>query len=286
VKNLTKKLTKKLKNRLPLLVIGLFVAGALLATTARAQEAAPAGTPDAADIMKRSHMAYYYAGDDGATDVVMTLVDRKGGERVREFTMLRLDLEEGGMQKYYTYFRKPSDVSRLTFMVYKTPDGNDMRWIYVPSVDLVKPISADDKNSSFVGSDFTYEDVSGRHWTEDVHTFKEESVLDGKPVYVIESVPKEDYKGFAKKISYIDRDSLLPLKEEYFDKNGTNIRIFKALKLEEVDGILTVISRSMENVKKGSKTTVDFSNIRYNVGLDEDIFTERYLKNPPREFIR
>jgi len=67
-------------------------------------------------------------------------------------------------------------------MVHKSPESNDKRWIYVPAVDLVKPISADDKNSSFVGSDFTYEDVSGRHWSEDNHTLLEESELDGKPV--------------------------------------------------------------------------------------------------------
>jgi outer membrane lipoprotein-sorting protein len=250
----------------------------LMINIARAQE-------DATDIMKKSHLAYYYAGDDGVAEVGMTMVDKKGKEREREFTMLRLDQEEGGKQMYYTYFKKPSDVSRLTFMVHKTPDGNDKRWIYVPAVDLVKPISADDKNSSFVGSDFTYEDVSGRHWSEDNHKLLEDSELDGKPVYVIESVPKEPYDGFARKVSYIDKANYLPLKEEYFDDKGNMIRIFRAEKIEDVDGILTVTVRSMEDLKKGSKTTVTFSDIKYNQGLTPDIFTERYLKNPPRQFI-
>lgn len=238
------------------------------------------------EIMKKSHLAYYYAGDDGVAEVTMTLSDKRGKERIREFTMLRLDLEEGGNQKYYTYFKKPSDVSRTTFMVHKTTDGNDKRWIYVPAVDLIKPISADDKNSSFVGSDFSYEDVSGRHWTEDNHTLKEESELNGKPVFVIESVPKGEYGGFARKVSYIDKQNFLPLKEEYFDDKGEMIRLFTAEKIEEIDGILTVTSRKMANLKKESHTTVDFSQIAYNQGLTDDLFTERYLKNPPREFIK
>jgi len=275
------RLKSRLNKYLPLLIIGLVAAGTTVRTV-RAQETAP----DAADIMKKSHLSYYYAADDGVSDVIMTLVDKKGKERQREFTMLRLDIEEGGAQKYYTYFRKPSDVSRLTFMVHKTPDGNDKRWIYVPSVDLVKPISADDKNSSFVGSDFSYEDVSGRHWTEDDHTFKEESVLDGKAVYVIESVPKEDYKGFARKVSYIDTDTFLPLKEEYFDKKGKNIRIFRAERIENIDGISTITSRSIKNVKKGTRTIVEFSGVKYDLGMKENIFSERYLKNPPREYIK
>lgn len=240
---------------------------------------------DAAEIMKSSHLAYFYAADDGIADVIMTIVDKKGKEREREFTMVRLDVEEGGRQNYYTYFQKPSDVSRMTFMVHKMPDGNDKRSIYVPAVDLVKPISADDKNSSFVGSDFSYEDVSGRHWSEDNHRIVEETELNGKTVYVIESVPKSEYKGFSRKLSYIDKQTFLPLLEEYFDKKDEMIRRFSAEKIQEVEGVLTVTVRKMENLKKGSHTTVAFSDIKYNTGVSEDIFTERYLKNPPRQYI-
>jgi len=265
-----------MKNLLAILMTSL-LGLALLTGTLSAQTAQ--------EIMRQSHLAYYYAGDDGVAEVEMRLI--KGDkERVREFVMLRLDNAEGGEQKYYTYFKKPSDVSRLTFMVHKNPEDNDKRWIYVPAVDLVKPISADDKNSSFVGSDFTYEDVSGRHWTEDTHTLKEESMLDSSAVWVIESVPKEAYKGFARKVSYIDKASSLPLKEEYFDKKDKMVRIFKAERVEEIDGIMTVTLRSMENLKKKTKTYVDFSKIKYDQGLTDDLFTERYLKNPPRQFVK
>lgn len=258
----------------------------MLAVLATAAFTSAVNAQDPIDIMKKSHLAYYYAGDDGVAEVTMTLVDKKGKERNREFTMLRLDIEDGGNQKYYTYFKKPSDVSRLSFMVWKNADGNDQRWIYVPAIDLIKPISADDKNSSFVGSDFSYEDVSGRHWNEDNHTFKEESVLDAKPVYVIESIPKNEYKGFSRKISYIDKETYLPLKEEYFDKKDVMIKVFTAEKIEVIDTFPTITLRKMEDLKKGSHTLVDFSKISYNAGISEDIFTERYLKNPPREYIK
>ena len=64
------------------------------------------------------------------------------------------------------------------------------------------------------------------------------------------------------------------------------MRIFTAEEIEDIDCIPTVTIRSMENLKKGSKTIVDFSKITYNVGIEEDVFTERYLKSPPRNFIR
>lgn len=241
---------------------------------------------DAAEIMKKSHMAYYYSGDDGVSEVNMSIIDKRGKERIREFTMLRLDITDGGDQMYYTYFRKPSDVSRLTFMVHKKVESADLRWIYIPAIDLIKQISADDRNSSFVGSDFSYEDVSGRHWTEDKHSLLADSTIDGTEVFVIESIPIEAYKGFARKLTYVDKKTFLPLQENYFDKKDRPTKIFRAEKIEEIDGILTITQRSMENVKKQRKTTIIFAKISYNVGMDEKIFTERYLKNPPRKFIK
>jgi len=242
---------------------------------------------DATEIMKKSHMAYYYAANDGIADVTMKIINKKGKERTREFTMLRLDLSDGGEQKYYTYFKQPSDVSRLTFMVWKNPDANDNRWLYVPSVDLVKQISADDKNSSFVGSDFTYEDVSGRHWSEDRHSLLSDSeTIDGKDAFLISSIPIEKFDGFAEKKSWIDKTTYLPLKEEYYDDKGQLIRVFTADKIEDIDGIETVTQRTMDNVKKNQKTTVYFDHISYNTGVTDDIFTERYLKTPPRQYIK
>lgn len=241
---------------------------------------------DATEIMKKSHLAYFYAGDDGVSEVVMKIVDKRGKERVREFIMMRLDESDGGKQMYFMYFKRPSDVSRMTFMVHKSPDGNDARWIYLPSIDLVKPISADDKNSSFFGSDFTYEDVSGRHWSEDNHTLLYDSTIDGKGVYVIESIPIESYKGFARRVSYIDKETALPLREDYFDKKDKLARRFLAEQIEDIDGIMTISRRSMENVKKGRKTSIEFTKISYNQGITADLFTERYLKNPPRKYFK
>ncbi len=242
---------------------------------------------DATEIMKKSHMAYYYAGDDGTAEVTMKIINKNGKERVREFTMLRTDLNEGGAQKYYTYFKKPSDVSRMTFMVWKNPESSDDRWLYVPAVDLVKRISADDKNSSFVGSNFSYEDVSGRHWNEDNHTLVSDTEnINGRDAYLISSRPKGDYQGFAEKKSWIDKETFLPLKEEYYDDRGKMIRLFTSDKIETIDGIVTVTQRTMEDTKKGGKTVISFDNISYNQSIGEDIFTERYLKTPPRKFIK
>jgi len=263
-------------SKIVLLSLVLF---AMISVNAMAQETAE-------EIMKKSHMAYYYAGDDGIANVSMRIIDKKGKERVREFVMLRLDIEDGGDQKYYTYFKKPSDVSRLTFMVHKNATATDKRWIYVPAVDLVKQISADDKNSSFVGSDFSYEDVSGRHWSADNHKLVYDSTWNDKPIWVIESTPKAEKDSFTRRFSYIDKVTMLPYKELYFGKKDKLEKEMTSEEIKEVDGIMTITHRTMKDVKKNRVTHVIFDNIDYNAGIKDDLFTERYLMNPPMEFIK
>ena len=259
-----------------ILIIAL-AAVALGAIASQAQESAE-------EIMKKSHLAYYYAGDDGVAQVSMRIIDKRGKERTREFVMLRTDQSDGGDQMYYTYFKKPSDVSRMTFMVHKHGDEQDDRWIYIPAVDLVKRISADDKNSSFVGSDFSYEDVSGRHWSQDTHEVLGDSTWDGSAVWIIESTPKGDW-AFDKKISYIDQDTYLPHREDYY-KDGEVVKVMNAEETKEADGIMTIVHRTMEDLKDERITHVIFDNIDYNTGVKDDIFTERYLVNPPMQYIQ
>ena len=262
-----------------------FVLSALLvAGLSLAHAPVRAQAPDAEALMKEAHLHMYYAGDDGSARVKMIITDKANKTRERDFTMLRKDFVEGGEQRYYVYFYEPNDVRRTTFMAWKNPAGDDARWIYVPSLDLVKPLSANDKKSSFVGSDFTYEDVSGRHWSDDTHKLLREEEKGGFQTFVVASTPKSsDY--FAKKTTWIDKASMLPVREEYVDAKGEILRVLEVTKIETIDGYATAVERRMTTPRKQNKTTIAFGSIDYDQGIGADIFSERYLKSPPREYI-
>src|SRR3990172_390810 len=157
----------------------------------------------AKEIIAKSRLAFYYAGDDMRAKVLMQLINKDGQKRERLLTMIRKDYEEGGSQKYFIYFHKPADVKDTTFMVAKYPDKDDDRWLFIPAINLVKRIAASDKHASFVGSDFTYEDVSGRKPDEDRHTLLRKEKLGEKSCFVIESIPKEPSE-YTKRVSWID----------------------------------------------------------------------------------
>ena len=175
-----------------------------------------AAQPSAVEIMARSHLAMFYPGEDMRARVTMRLVSRDGKERLRELTMARRDIQEGGEQRYFIYFHRPPDVRDMTFLVWKYPGRDDDRWLYVPAIKLVRRIAANDKRSSFAGSDFSYEDISGREPEEDTHKLVREERVGARTAWVVESTPKDAGSvDFSRKISWVDKATALPLKEEY-----------------------------------------------------------------------
>lgn len=233
------------------------------------------------EIVDKANQASYYAGDDGQADVKMVITDAGGGTREREFRILRKNTGEG-TQKFYVYFKEPADVRRQVFMVWKEVEQgkDDSRWLFLPALNLVKPIAPGDKRTSFVGSDFVYEDVSGRALWEDTHELTDETDTQ----YIVKNIPKDPSSvDFREYTVQIDKETFLPLKAEYLDKNGKLYRRVEATKVETIQGFPTVTESRVDDLARGTHTVNSFSNVQYNIGLKDMIFTERFLRRPPRE---
>ena len=244
---------------------------------------------DAETIVNKTNLMAYYQGQDGKAKVKMTITDKKGQARIREFIILRKDTKDGGDQNYYVYFLKPADVRKMVFMVHKHTDlkTDDDRWLYLPGLDLVKRIAASDKRTSFVGSDFLYEDVSGRNLAEDAHELIETT----DKHYVVKNVPKKpDTVEFSYFNVSIDRETFVPMKMEFYDKKNKLYRIIESQKVETIEvkegeniqKFPTVVKSAVSDLNTGSKTVMEFAEVKYNINL-KDIFTERYLRRPPKE---
>ena len=257
------------------------VSAALLALPSAPAQAALT----AEQIIGRSQGAFLYSGDDAQIRITMKLINPEGKVRLRELTLLRRDMTEGGEQKYFLYFHSPADVRRTAFLVWKYPAKDDDRWLFIPALNLVRRIAAKDSQSSFVGSDFTHEDISGRDVEADLHSLQGDQTLGGKACYVVESTPKTE-AGYSRKLSWIDKATFLPLREEHYDLRDELYKVFTADEVKKMGEFWTVTKRTMKNVKSGHRTEVTFTQVRYDVGLTDDTFTERYLRNPPARWIR
>jgi len=241
------------------------------------------GKPSAAEIVQRSNLASYYQGNDGRAHVDMTITDAQERTRNRRFVILRRDTKDGGEQKFYVHFSRPADVRNTVFMVWKHIDKNDDRWLYLPALDLVKRIAASDKRTSFVGSHFFYEDVSGRNPEDDTHELTETT----DQFYVLKNAPKNPGEvEFSYYLLWIDKKNYLPMKAEYYDKNNTKYRRVETLKVETIQKHPTVTEAKVSDLKSGGHTVSVFSKIQYDLGIPDDIFTERYLRRAPRKWLK
>ncbi len=230
-------------------------------------------------IIEMANDASYYAGKDGSTSVKMTIVDSSGDTRIREFMILRKNMDNKD-QKFYIYFKAPADVRKMAYLVWKHADEDDDRWLWLPALNLKKRIAPGDKRTSFVGSDFFYEDVSGRGTDEDFH----ELVKTDNARYLIKNIPKEpDSVEFAYYNVWISKETFLPEKAEYYDKNSKLYRRVEAKKVVIIQGYPTVTESVASDLAAGTSTINSFENVKYDIGLKEKIFTERFLRRPPRE---
>jgi len=234
------------------------------------------------EIVKQTNHTAYYQGNDGKARVKMTITDKQGNERNREFTILRMNKDDQDEeQSFYVYFHRPADVREMVFMVWKHVGKDDERWLYLPALDVVKQIAASDERTSFVGSHFFYEDVSGRGLEEDTHELVETT----PDYYVIKNTPKNpDAVEFDSFKMYIHKGTFIPVKVE-FEQGGQVYRIAEALKVEDIQGHKTVTQSRMKDLKIGGETTLDYLKVEYDVGLESDLFTERYLRRAPKKHL-
>ena len=246
---------------------------------------ATAAEPSVDEIVERTNLAAYYAGEDGRAQVKMTITDSQGRTRVREFTVMRRDdpAKDGDGQRFYIHFHAPADVARTSFVVHKHLDRDDDRWLYLPGLDLIKRIAASDKRTSFVGSDFFYEDVSGRPVDADHHKLLRTT----KSYFVLEHTPKNPSEvEFSRYEMFVHSKTFLPTKVTFFDKRGKKHREMKVDAVKRIGGHPTVTRATLKDHASGSQTVVEYKHVEYDVGLPAKIFTERYLRRPPARYLK
>jgi hypothetical protein len=241
---------------------------------------------DPKELAWESYRASYFQGDDVKARVTMEITDNQNRTRTRELSLLRKDIDQKN-QKYYAYFHEPSRLREMVFLVWTHAGQDDDRWLYLPSIDVVQRISGQQKRNSFAGSNFTYEDMTGRYPENDTFEYLGEDTYEGTPVHVLKGTPKNpNMVEFSYYEVKIDQETKLPLKAVFYTPQGDPHRTLTLEKVEEIDGYLTPVVQKAVNHQTGSTTVATMENVEYGLGLPERVFEKRYLRRPPTPWIR
>ncbi|WP_373002282.1 outer membrane lipoprotein-sorting protein [Sulfurimonas sp.] len=224
-------------------------------------------------------------GDNSTSNMKMILIDKQGNERVRD--LKRYAKDKGEDELKLMFFLSPADVRNTAFLTYDYEDSNkdDDQWLYLPELRKVKRIASSDKSSSFMGSDFTYSDMTSRNVQDYTYKVMKEAVVDGHKTWQMLVTPKTDKTieetGYTKSIVFVRQDNFVIVQALHYIKAGKKLKYMKINSLEEIDGIWTIKQMQMVT-KKGKKTlhktVFEFSDIKYNQNLEESFFSTRTLE--------
>jgi hypothetical protein len=211
-------------------------------------------------------------GNDRKSVMHMILINKRG--RKRERTVLSYSKDYGKDRKNIMYFQEPADVKGTGFLSweYDDPSKDDDRWLYLPALKKVRRISGSSKNDYFMGSDFTYDDMGGRSVDDDTHTLMKEEATDQRLCWVVQSVPREKNAMYARVIRWIDKESLLPVKAEYYDKKGNLLKVLSLKEFRLHDGFWTAFKWLMENHQRKHQTILEMKTMEYDIGTRDSMF--------------
>jgi len=246
------------------------------------------GTAGAADDVKaRAIMEKADARDDGKTieqDMRMILIDRNGKKRIRKLKCYSKDF---GRDEYRViFFKSPADVKNTGFLTYDYHDANkdDEQWLYLPALKKVKRIPGKNKSSSFMGSDFSYFDLTNCNLEEYDFKLLGESKVRGHAVWMIEVIPRTEKilrkSGYTRMVAMVRKDNYVIVRSVGFLRNG-KIKYCDLKRMHRQNGIWLADEMSMMTKKDKKiihKTILRFSNIKLNHPINDSAFTTRRLE--------
>jgi len=216
-------------------------------------------------------------GDDVSVHMDMTLIDKRGSERQRKLFIIRKDVD--GKDKLLLKFSYPNDIKSTSFLVWEHKGRDNERFLYLPALGRIRRIATREKNENFAGTDFSYEDISGRKLEDYTYTLiKENTLHEGKACYLLESYPKEKDSKYPKTRSWVRKDNFVTIKGEYYNRKGEVEKTYTVSKLKVIDGIWTVLEHSMENHKTAHTTLIKVKDVHYNSGIPDRSFGRRAFK--------
>ena len=201
----------------------------------------------------------------------MSLINKDG--YVRKRTLTRYKKEYDGLRKILVRFSAPPDIRKTALLTWENKDADDTQFLYLPALKKTRRISTADKNQSFVGTDFNYEDMGNIKVNDFTYTDVSTEYIDGEACYFYECCARPDANTvYSRMRTWTSKKSMIRIRVEYFDEKGKFFKIGIAKNIEKINDIWTPLYVSMENLVDKHKTEVVVPKVVYDSGLPDMLF--------------
>ena len=209
--------------------------------------------------------------------VVMELIEKNGDTSSRQVEYIIANKND--IAYSLVLFHSPANVKDTRFLSIEYPNKADDRWIYLPALKKVRRIAASEGGSSFMGTDFTYDDMAER----DINKYEYQKLREEKTndfdCWVVEVVPKSGTDSqYSRSIFWVDKESLLTVRVELFDKDGELLKTSVCEQIAQVQGHWSIIKNRMTNNRTGHATLLEIKKLVYDSEIDERVFSTTFLE--------
>jgi outer membrane lipoprotein-sorting protein len=209
--------------------------------------------------------------------------DRRGGKRNRDLLM-RTRRGKEGEDKTLVVFQEPAEIRGTSLLQFDHQDRDAEQWLYLPELGRVRTISAQSKDESFMGTDFSYRDLElltdVTEWTEEEarSSLKGVEEVGGTATDVIELVPLAKDVGYSRIVVALAKDDLTLRRMQFYGEGSEPEKVLELGEIQTIDGIPTARSLVMRQPSESTHTVVQVSDVKYNQELDDKLFTKRALE--------
>lgn len=258
------------RTTLALLALGLFG----LANPLPAQTAEEKGLAIATDSKNRDRG---YA--DFTVKARMTLKNAEGQTSSRDMELRAL--EEGqDTEKSLVIFHSPADTKGTALLSHSFDNAEDQQWLYLPSLKRTRRIAGGNKSGSFVGSEFSYEDISPQMVAKYTYKFLREEEYEGQKCQVVQRAPKDASSGYLRQVFWLDQEHLRPMKVENYNKRDELHKTLTFSGYKQYAGKhWRPAKMSMLNHQNGKSTDIVFEEFSFKTGLTKDKFDSSVLNS-------
>jgi len=236
-----------------------------------------AGTPEEEGLRIIIEMDKANNGFSGEySEMEMTLINAHGDKTTRKMITETIE-QDGDGDRSISNFQWPADVKGTRMLTWSHKTGDDDQWLYLPALKRVKRISSRNKSGSFMGSEFSYEDLGSQEVEEYTYKYLDDQTLDGRSCWRIERYPVSKKSGYTREVAWFDKEYMNPLKIEYYDRKEELLKVGLFSKYKKYDQWWRADEILMENVQTGKKSIISWTVRELGKTFEEEHFSADYL---------